>query len=233
MQGKLKFRFYVLLFGVAIFILTAVGLAVFFYKTLPMPFWLFFVYVFAWGLVFAFAFDVFVVDFKLGWEKFLFFILIVMVLTIPVTHSVWVIVTPKWSFSVTTDKSTYTLGENVTITVSLRNMGFITHSFESSVSDPVVVSIEYQHQGVFSQVWYSPYSEGVTEFSIAPNQSLERNFIWNQTNTVQMMWNRTCTPGTYNIYAVISDAPGQFPDPHTSISNNIFIAYTSLSIIFP
>ena len=220
----MKFRFYTLLFSVTIFILTAVGLAFLYYKTLVPPFWFIFAYVVAWALVFAFAVDFLIGDGKLSGKKFLLLTFGVMIISTTVTHSVWTIVTPRWSFSVTTDKATYKLGENVQITVTLKNLGFIEHSFKSAVDVPFVVSVEMD-----GTRWYSPYHPDATEFTVPPHQSLERTFIWNQTWT-RKSWsqNQTYVPGTYITMAFTP----KVEEGWLSISSHqrLFTAYTSINI---
>ncbi len=207
----------------ALFILTAVGLASLYYKTLALPFWFIFAYIVAWELLFVFAFDSLIAGGKLSKKKFLLLVSIVMVISAAVTHSTWVIVTPRWVFSVTTDKSTYELGENMQITVTLQNLGFIAHSFRSSLSDPVWISVEYKRPGTIpTQVWYSHYHENITEFSIKPKESLERTFVWNQTHEVNLgIWNgEEIKPGTYRVVARIPKDE----------CYNLFFARTSINI---
>jgi len=148
---------------------------------------------------------------------------------ITLTYSVWTITTPKWSFLVSTDKSTYRLGEDVNITVVLKNLGFITHSFKSRVSNPVVVDVEYQYAEnptITSQVWYSPYHYNITEFSIKSNQSLERIFIWNQTN---IHLGGEVEVGNYLVRAFIPSADSTIPISEDSL----FLAWTSINITSP
>lgn len=142
-------------------------------------------------------------------------------------YTSWVIITPKWSFSMITNKSIYTLEEDVQIVVILENLGFISHSFTSSISDPMVVSIEYvseENPTVKTQVWYSPFNYNKTEFVIFPNQLLLRTFIWNQTNVANpWLWNTTCKPGYYFIEAFI-------PSGHVGIDENLFQTWTYINI---
>jgi hypothetical protein len=169
---------YILLFCTAIFVLTTVGLVVAYILT-RVPFWLSLTYVFIFPVVFAFAVDFLVGENKLSGKKFLLLTVAVMITAATLTNSVWTIVAPRWSFSVSTDKPVYKLGEDVQITASLENLGFISHSFASATSDPVVISIETRG---LRQVWYSPYHLRKTEFTLAPHQTLIRTFTWNQTN---------------------------------------------------
>ena len=166
----------------------------------------------------------------LGRKKILV-VFAVAVVAITAILSAWAIITPKWSFSVTTDKSTYELGENVQITVTLKNLGFIGQSFKSSLSDPIAVSVEIVHENptLTTQAWYGPYHPDATEFTVSSHQSLERTFTWNQTWTTNL-WlyqNQTRVPGTYIIRAFIPKVQEGFP----AISSHIlFIAYMTINI---
>jgi hypothetical protein len=149
-------------------------------------------------------------------RKIIVLALIVIAAGLTVQYSVWTIVTPNWAFSVTTDQLTYELGEPVHIVVTLENLGFIAHSFTSAVSDPVVVQIRW---GILhTNVWYSHPFHIVTDFTVAPHQSLERTFTWNQTNTANpQMWNQTYMPGTYVVRAWIPHAHAPWIyDPYDS-----------------
>jgi len=170
--------------------------------------------------VFAFAFDFLVGKCKLSVKKVLLLTFVIVIIATTTTHSVWTIITPRWSFSVSTDKSTYIVGENVEITASLENLGFITHSFKSSIRDPVVISITKAYS---SQVWFTPFHFEETEFTISPYQSLERTFIWNQTNIYHP--EEKNEPGTYFISAFIESVTSDMPswDP-------IFSAGTKINI---
>jgi len=205
-----------------VFVLTAVGLAFLYYEVLVPPFLFVFAYLVSWILVFGFAFDFFIIGAKLSKKKFLLLIFGVIIISITVTHSVWTIVTPRWSFSVTTDKNTYRLGENVTITATLRNHGLIAHSFKSSISDPVVIHVRAY---MITSVWYTPFNYEITEFTVFPNQPLERTFVWNQTKSVNIEFGKEIEPGTYYIGAHI---PGSSSEPF--IDYEIFRAWTSINI---
>lgn len=142
-------------------------------------------------------------------KKIAFLIFSTTLIVVISAYSVWAIITPKWYFSVATDRSTYRLGEAVKIAVSLKNMGFISHSFKSVLSDPVLVTIEHQHAEnptLTEPVWYSPFQRSITEFSLEAAKSLERSFVWNQTNV--HFPERKIELGTYLIKAFIpSDDP--------------------------
>lgn len=128
-------------------------------------------------------------------------------------YGTWVVVTPKWAFKVTTDKSSYALGENVIITVTLENLGYIPHSITSSITNAIYVSIT---EWPYWPVWYSTYEVNKTTFTVAPGHPLTRTIVWNQTNTENpSLWtNRTCNPGTYSIDAWIPDLrDGNAVDP--------------------
>jgi hypothetical protein len=157
-------------------------------------------------------------------KKIILIALTVIAVGLTVPSSVWTVTTPNWAFSVTTDKSTYELGEPVQIKVTLENLGFITHSFTSAVSDPVAVQVLSEPH---SEVWYSSPFPIVTEFTISPRQSLERTFTWNQTNTSNPeLWNQTYMPGTYAIKAFI-------PNPHSELVwdyDALFRAQTNINV---
>jgi hypothetical protein len=146
-------------------------------------------------------------------KKFLLLTFSVIVVAAVVAHSAWIAVAPNWSFVVVIDKSAYKLGESVQITVSLRNLGFIPHSFTSSCSDPIAVSVSHVYEkdpSIWAQVWYSSYYDSQTEFTIGPHQSLERTFVWNQTNIYHPQ--EKIDKGTYLIEALIPSA-GSFTQP--------------------
>ncbi len=215
-KEKLKFRLHTLLFCVAIFILILIARARMF---LP---WLFFIfaYIAAWALVLAFAVDFLIGDGKFSGRKIVLLTFGVIILSTPITHAVWTFVTPRWSFSVSTDKSTYRLDENVQITASLENQGFIAHSFKSSISEPIVISIETEW---LTQVWYTPYHYNITEFTITPHQSLERTFTWNQTNIHYP--ERNIETGQYYIRAFIPSSAYELID-----FDNLFRGWTNINI---
>ena len=158
----MKFKLYVLLFCVIVFTLTAIGLAIVYTGGLALTFWSIFAYIIALAGTYAFLVQPLLTgERKLSGKKIVLLTLGVTIMGAIVTHSVWTVISPQWLFSVTTDKSTYSLGEDVKVTVSLKNLGFITHSFKSRVSDPIVIGIGTD----LSQVWYSPFHKNTTEFS--------------------------------------------------------------------
>jgi hypothetical protein len=150
--------------------------------------------------------------------------LIVIAIGLAVPYSAWIVVVPNWSFSVTTDKSTYELGEPVQIRVMLENLGFISHSFTCAISDPVFFSILRDDYG---HVWYSKYyDKTATYFTVSSHQTLERTFTWNQTNIYQP--EKELELGTYTIKAFI-------PRPQADFSleverDPLFYARTSINI---
>ena len=221
----MKFRIYILAFCVAVFFLTAIGLTALYTRLYQVQIlWLAFAYVIAIFCMYAFLVQPLLAgERKLSGKKMGLLTFSMIMIGGVVTHSVWTIITPKWSFSVTADKSTYILGEYVKITVSLKNLGFITHSFESAVSDPVVVSIEGNYQ-----VWYNPFHRSITEFSVRPKESLERNFIWNQTKSLNIQFGEKIEPGIYYIEAFIPSVNSGYIR-----SNLLFRAAASINITSP
>ena len=222
-QAKLRPRLYTVLFYVAVFFLTTVGLADLYYGMLPPSLLFILGYIMAWALLFALAVDFFGSKGKLSGKKVLVLTFVVMLSSTLFTHLFWTVTTPNWSFSVSTDKSTYRLGELVTITASLRNLGFLPHSFKSGISDPVLVSIEYFGG---SQLWFNRFNESVTEFSIEPSDSLVRNFVWNQTKNTNLWSGKEIEPGTYYIRALIPRAGSGQPIGF----DNLFGAWASINI---
>ena len=222
MVQKTKSKSYTLLFSIVVFIMTAVGLAFLYYKMLNPPFWFPFAYVAAYPLLIILAYDFLIAGAKLSKKKLLLLFLGALITSAIATHSVWTIVTPRWAFSVTTDKNTYRLGENVTITVTLKNHGLIAHSFKSSISDPVVIHIM---TNMLTSIWYTPYHYNITEFTVFPNHPLERTFVWNQAKSVNIEFGKEIEPGTYHIRAHI---PSSSSEPF--IDYEIFRAWTSINI---
>jgi len=134
-------------------------------------------------------------------KRIIGFALIVIAVGITLPYSVWVIIVPRWSFAVFTDKSTYKLGEPVQIRVKLENLGFVTHSFTCAISDPVYFSIT-RKGGYYNHVWYSKYPDRTTTyFTVSSHQTLERTFTWNQTNIYHP--EKEIDPGKYSIEAFI------------------------------
>jgi len=218
------FRFYTLTFGVVVLILTAVGLAFFYYKSLVLTLLSIWFYLVAIVLVFGFAADYFILGNKLSWKKFLLLTFGLIIISATITQTFAIIVAPRWSFSVYTDKSTYRLGENVTISVYLKNTGFITHSFLPVTGNTRHESIVVGAQMTSSPVWYSlVYLENANR-TIRPNQILQRTFIWNQTANIGIYKEREwqAEPGQYRISGGIRDA-------HTNyiFSDETFINITS------
>lgn len=228
-QAKLGPRLSILLLCINIFFLTGLGLAAFFYRLLPSSPLLVLVYIIIWALLFASAVDFFDSrsDGKLSGRKFLILAFGVVLISALSTHSVWAIVTPRWSFNVSTDKATYRSGETVTITVSLKNNGLIPHSFKSALSNPVFVSVEYEYSPsspFLHQVYYSPFSRAITTFIVEPGEILEGIFLWNQTDIYNP--EEEMEQGTYWVHALI---PGENAGVAFG-SGNIFSAWTTMNI---
>jgi len=227
-QAKFGPRLHILLFCINIFFLASLGLAAFYYGLLPSSFPLLLVYVIIWALLFASAVDFFDsrTDGKLSGRKFLILACGVVLVSALFTHSVWAVVTPRWSFVVSTDKTMYRPSEPLSITVSLKNNGLIPHSFKSALSNPIFVSIEYQYSPsipFFHQVYYSPFDETVTAFVVEPEETLERSFSWNQTDIHNP--EQEIEQGLYWIHALI---PGETAE--TIGFDYIFSAWTSINI---
>ena len=103
-----------------------------------------------------------------------------MVLTFTVPFSVFEIMTPKWSFTVATDKTVYKLGETVTITMSIANNGRTTHSFNRTNSQIRIVV--YLSNSSISLRWIgTAITISESEYSVTAGQSVQRTVAWNQT----------------------------------------------------
>lgn len=227
---KSRSKLHVFLFSAAIFILTCVAYVGSQVYVLP-PFLLIFIFIAAFFLLLAFAGDVLIARFNWSYKKLLLLTLGVILTATVVTQTVWTIVTPSWSFSVATDKLTYSLGENVKITATLKNAGFISHSFKSKISDPVLILVsQWRHYGSEMSVWWTlPWNEEITEFSLSPGQTLQRNSTWDQTNIANpQAWNQTYMPGTYSIVAFIPDANAEAIIPYRPY--DLFYTSTNINI---
>ncbi len=218
---KMRLTRGMLSYCISVFILTFIGLAVLGYGIFVLPgfysFLFLVVYVMAWVMLPAFTIDF--LRNKLNGKKVLVLTVGVILIATLFTHSVWMITSPKWSFSVSTDKPTYRLGELVTITASLRNEGLISHYFISVASDPVLFTI----LGPDGRDWQGPYHENITTFSLSASQTLERTFTWNQ----------SYVPGTYQIVVSIPDAEaGDTPYGLYPPNPALFWTRTSINITF-
>lgn len=221
----MRSRLRILLFSVTILILTVVASIVVHVGTQLLVFYSALAYMVIPFFIYALLVEPLME--KLSRKKILLLTFSVMVIAIVSTQSVWVIITPKWSFSVSTDKSTYKLGETVNISMSLKNMGFIAHSFKSRVSNPVVMSIEHlygDNPTIRKQVYYSPYRLEETDFSVESNQILQRTFLWNQTSVYSP--EEEIELGTYYIIAFIPSAGSTMP---VSV-DNLFWTWASINI---
>ena len=87
----------------------------------------------------------------------------------------WILLTPRWSFTIATNKTVYAIGENVQITVTLRNTGYLPQSITSAISDPVVVTADSFNALAWAAPWDVQISQ--TSYTIAPDQPLIRVFV--------------------------------------------------------
>ena len=226
MKEKMKLRLYLVLLVVTVFTVVSISYVVLssgipyvlLYSVFPL-------------LIVIFLLGHYIVEpieDRIGRKRVFLIIFSAAVIALIFIDSATIVASPNWAFTISTDKRSYKLGEEVHITVSLENQGFIAHSFESGLSDPIVVSIEYQYTDnpFTTQVWYNHYNEDPTVFSIQPGQFLERVFLWNQTNTVNpWLWNMTCRAGTYQIWALIPRVNFIHPT-----SNPLFRTWTTINV---
>ncbi len=148
-------------------------------------------------------------------KKIVSIALIVIAIGAIVPYSVWALLepiyTPNWTFTLTTDRFAYELGEPVQINVTLENHGSVGHWFISCSSNPVIVKImrgeparldwnriKYSNTVIFASM--IPTHDRITKFMIPASQSLRRTFIWNQTNNIDP---DPIEPDTYTIHAYI------------------------------
>jgi hypothetical protein len=225
------FRLSLFVFSAYVCILTGASLAVTVYQEVQYI-WAYPILVFGWVFCFAFAFDYLLSNQKLSWRKLLVLVFGLIIASSGVTHAAWVIGTPKWSFTVSTDKSVYALTEGVHITVTLTNLGYISHSFSSIVDPSIIVEVWSTHYvegdpepDVDMQMWYTAIvNQSQTTLTIAPGQSLTRTLVWNQT-VIYPESSLLVTPGTYVVDAFV-------PDPSSTLSNYVapFWAETYINV---
>ncbi|RLG97764.1 hypothetical protein DRO19_05330 [Candidatus Bathyarchaeota archaeon] len=217
---------FILLFCLANFALVALGFAVYHVGNIALSFWSIVIYPIALLIIYVCMVDPMQREFKLSGRKIILLASSAFLISVLATYSIWTIVTPNWSFKVMTDKTNYRLGEIVEITVVLENCGFITHSFVSLVSNPIIVSVRYVHPEnptVRVQVWYTPFHISKTKFTLAPHQSLEKKFFWNQTNIYNP--EDKIEAGTYLIEALVPSAESDIVG-----ADNLFYAWTMINI---
>jgi hypothetical protein len=208
------FRLSLLVFSASVCILTGASLGVAVYQEVQYI-WAYPILAFAWIFAFAFAFDHLLSNQRLNRRKLLVLIFGLIIASSGVTHAVWVIGTPKWSFTVSTDKSIYALTEDIHITVTLTNLGYIPHSFPSIVDPPVIVDVRNTYYIAGNpepdiQMWYTAILNlSQTTLTIPPGQSLTRTFVWNQT-VIYPESSLGVTPGTYVVDAFVPD-PRVYP----------------------
>jgi len=139
---------------------------------------------------------------------------------------VWIVVTPNWSFKVTTDKTAYAPGENITITVTIENLGYIAHTFKSSITNPVVVMAHCVDNPF--PLWWTPIQYNETEFTVAPNQLLRRTFVWSQTWAAGL-GGAARAGEIYDLEAFVPTSDDVFMDVMIA-ENRVFSGWTSINI---
>jgi hypothetical protein len=89
-----------------------------------------------------------------------------------------------------------------------------------------MVLIEFQpteNPTITHVVWYSEVHRNITEFSIGPNDVLQRTFVWNQ---IDIYHNQTCQSGIYHITAFIPEAQ----EDADLFGYYLFIAHVQMNI---
>lgn len=241
---KLPLNLRILYFSVTVLVLTALGLAI---ARIPpeMPVskeLLLFLWVVAAPVVVVLVFrDSLIAKNKVNIRKLLLLTVSAMLISVLATQSVLAIATPIWTFSVTTDKPVYRLGETVTFTVVLRNMGLVPHCFRSRLSELVVVSVVFPAaltEDPFAYtVWDSPYHyHNITHFWLGPLGSLERHITWNQTRTVNIQYIHSGLQIEPGVYRVLAQIPNDhlneplFSIPPQSSMPPLFYAWSTFNV---
>jgi hypothetical protein len=133
-----------------------------------------------------------------------------------------VLLTSRWEFTVSTNKTDYAVGEEVQITMSLKNTGYLPQSIASAVPNPAIILIKRVPRAGYSNgyggqyenkpvIWCFPYpltslELNQTMFTIAANHSLIRTFIWNQSWFESYNVTGWFVAGGYQLHAIIPQA---------------------------
>jgi hypothetical protein len=102
-----------------------------------------------------------------------------------------VVLTPRWSFTITTDKTIYTASDDIRFTVTLKNAGYIPQTITSGITrelsgitEPlfVVIDVEEDHNGLTGYyVWYSGDPKNASSSLTLPaGNSITRTYEFNQ-----------------------------------------------------
>jgi len=123
----------------------------------------------------------------------------------------WVVLTPRWSFIISTDKTIYAPSDGIQFTVTLKNTGYIPQTITSGITrelsgttEPVFVVIEVQqdHNGLTGYyVWYNgdPITASAS-LTLPAGNSIARTYEFNQSLIEQ---GYRSGPYIIHIYAVI------------------------------
>jgi len=132
-------------------------------------------------------------------RKWLLVAVVVLVVAVVGVRTVQTILAPNWEFKASADKAVYRLGENVTVTTTLKNNGYVAHSFSAFYEDPIEVTVG--KGTALGGTWYSPNQKSVHKVSVPPGQTVERIVVWNQTD----LNGELVEPGAYTIWVFIRD----------------------------
>jgi len=88
---------------------------------------------------------------------------------------------PNWSLTVTTDKSIYRLGENVTITATLTNDAYFAKALDSYYSPSSMLEIAVTNGSIPHQY---VFLDELVNFSnsVGPRQSIRKTLTWQAVN---------------------------------------------------
>ena len=88
---------------------------------------------------------------------------------------------PNWSLTVTTDKSIYRLGENVTITATLTNNAYFAKALDSYYSPSSMLEISVTNGSIPHQY---VFLDDLVNFSnsVGPRQAIRKTLTWQAVN---------------------------------------------------
>jgi len=160
-------------------------------------------------------------------------IIVLVLLIASILSFFWVVLTPRWSFTVTTDKTSYTSTDDIRFTVTLKNTGYISQTITSGITQPVAVWIEVTAENG----WWNPavwdngrppnhLEPANTVFTILAGNVLTRTFEFNQSLIAQ---GYKSGPYTIRIDAVIPKADTPDSSYFMEQEHQLFYAYTQVT----
>lgn len=103
----------------------------------------------------------------------------------------WFVLTPRWSFTITTDKTIYTSTDDIRFNVTLKNTGYIPQTITSGITREfsgltspvfVVINVEDYHSGGMEYyVWYNGDPKiASASLTLPAGDSITRTYEFNQ-----------------------------------------------------